>query len=119
MLTQKGFTNIEYFVTPPFVDIKSIYYADSIIHKLWKGWGHYLHLMAHKRQDDATQRTVMLIKPDAFANNIVNRIIKMIESLDDMNILRKEVFTPAKEEVETHHNKDLFNSLGEPLLREK
>lgn len=119
LLAQKGFTNIEYFVTPPFPDIKSVYIADSIMHKLWNGWGYYIYLIANKHKDSVIQRTVVLIKPDAFANNLVDHIIIMIESLGDVNILRKEVFKPTKEEVETHHNKDLFNSLGEPLLREK
>lgn len=119
LLSQKGFTNIEYFATPPFSDIKSVYIADSIVHKFWKGWGHYLYLTATKHQNNVIQMTVVLIKPDAFANNLADRIVTMIESLDDMDILTKEIFTPTKDEVQTHHNKDLFNSLGEPLLREK
>ncbi|MBI2278704.1 MAG: methyltransferase domain-containing protein [Candidatus Brennerbacteria bacterium] len=119
LLTQKGFTNIEYFVTPPFPDMKSVYYTDLILHTLWKGWGHYLYLTASKYEDNVLQKTVVLIKPDAFTSNLVDHIIKMIESLHNVNILRKEVFKPTKEEVEAHHNKDLFNSLGEPLLREK
>lgn len=119
MLAQKRFTNIEYFVMPPFPDMKFVYYADSIIHSFWKGWGHYLYLTASKHEYSVIQRTVVLIKPDAFADNLVDRIITMVESLDNVNILRKEMFKPTKKEVETHHNEDIFNSLGEPLLREK
>lgn len=119
LLTRKRFTKIKYFATPPFSDLKSIYYADSIAHKFYREWGHYLYLTASKNEESIIQKTVILIKPDAFENHLVDRIITMIESLADTNILKKETFTPTKEEVEMHHNKDLFNSLGEPLLREK
>ena len=119
LLTQKGFTEIKTFAKPPFSDLKAIHFMDTIVNRLWSKWGHYLYLIAKKHLGKKVEKTVILIKSDAFEKNLVNLIIQKIKSLGGINILEKKEIHPTRREVEDHHDKVLFESLGENTLREK
>ena len=118
ILIRNGFENIRYFAVPASSDMKFVYYTDLIISKLIKGWGHYLYVLADKRYDSSVQRTMVLIKPDAFENGLVNSILTRIESMPGVTILEREKFIATKKKVELHHSEHLFKSLGASFLRE-
>lgn len=120
VLARNSFYNIRYFAVPASPDMGFVHRTDCLINNVFKNWGHYLFVLADKGHEITTyQRTMVLIKPDAFDNGLVSSILSRIESLGDLTILRKERFMAQREKVELHHSAHLFKSLGETSLREK
>ena len=119
MLLKKKFKDICYFSEPPFIDFKFTYYIDSVFNSFWKDWGHYLYILGTKKVSSGIDRTILLIKPDAFEENLIEDILSMVNSLDRVVILKKEIFRPDRKDIEFHHSKSFFSSVKETALREK
>lgn len=119
LLIRKCFKNISYFAEPAFSDMRFVHYADLFINKLYKIWGHYLYVLASKNKESSVQRSIILIKPDAFQEGLVDEIFLRIQSIGDLSILKKEKFWATREKIEFHHSAHLFKTLGQSLLREK